>query len=175
MDSAWIGFVGVLLGSLLGGGAAITASRSVNRATAKASLTDRRITAYTAVIAAAGSIGLMAGNVRFLLSTGSGMKASPLLSGRRAPSDIELVNFLREGIYQLFQATATVWACGTQEAIRSANGLLDHAIIVMGLGSETGTARTAYRSAAWPGQDNNMTRLKTASRDSQRCDGSSAN
>ena len=156
MDSAWIGFVGVVLGSVLGGGAAIAASRSTNRASARAALNDRRITAYTAVIAAAGSVGLMAGNVRLLLSTESGMKASPLLSGRRTSSVIELINFLRGGIDGLFQATASVWACGTQEAIGTANDLLDHAVAVMGLGSETGTARTAFQSTirglAWSEQ-----------------------
>ena len=174
MDSAWIGFIGVVLGRLLGAGAALIASRATNRSAARTALNDRRIAAYTAVVASAGSVGLAAGNVRLLLSTESGVKASPLLSGRRTSSVIELVNFLREGIDQLFRATAMVWACGTQESIRSANDLLDHSVTVMRLGSETGAARTAFlstvRGLAWTEQQDDalqggISRLATLRRE----------
>jgi hypothetical protein len=142
MSDLWIPVIAALGASLLTGASAFGLEWWRTSRTNKAAQAERRVRAYTLLLARSAVILHTANDFHVIMDVRSGFRegVNMLLRTQKPLDPLELLERMRTDLQPLYEAWSEVWTVGSKEAIAEANDLVARCGAVIGAATQPGEA-----------------------------------
>lgn len=142
MSDLWVPVIAALGASFLTG--VFTSGLEVwrSRQASKGARSERRVRAYSLLLARAGIIAHVAGGLHVAMEARSGLREgiNTTLGNHKPLDPLELITLQRTDLEPLYEAWSEVWTWGSKEAIAAANNVAEACGAVMGAATQRGEA-----------------------------------
>jgi hypothetical protein len=136
----WVPVIAALGSAFLTGAVAFGLEWWRSRKAGKAAKSERRVRAYSLLLARSGVIAHVAVGLHIAMEVRSGLREGiNVATGRQKPLDpLELIALQRIDLEPLYEVWSEVWTWGSKEAIPAANDLVARCGSVMGAATQRG-------------------------------------